>query len=156
MLKEGKEGYQPLSEFLAEAERLLAKSEDCLNHLHLISNDEEAIQCLRDSLLTLANITYARDVEPLSDFARCVHEVLDRSRNSMDLGQQVLLALKDCLTLMAWQLELVDPTSGQLNMDESEQSLLLDALALQLDQYPPRRISPGTPYQTPSISKRNI
>ena len=134
MLKEGYEGYQPLSEFLAEAEKLLAKSEDCLNHLHLISNDEEAIQCLRDSLLKLANITHARDVEPLSDFARCVHEVLDPSRNSMDLGQQVLLALKDCLTLMAWQLELIDIKTGKLSLDETEQVALIETAAQLIPQ----------------------
>jgi len=156
MLKEGNEVYQPLSELLAEAETLLAKSEDCLNHLHLISNDEEAIQCLRDSLLKLANITHARALEPLSDFARRVHEVLEPSRSAIELDQQVLLALKDCLTLMAWQLELVDPASGQLNMDDSEQSLLLDALSLQLDPHPHHRMSTGTPYETPSISKRSI
>jgi len=42
---------QRLPEFLVEAETLLAKSEECLSHLQLISNDKDAIDCMLSSLL---------------------------------------------------------------------------------------------------------
>lgn len=50
-----KEGAQRLPEFLVEAETLLAKSEECLSHLQLISNDTDAIDCMLSTLLKLAN-----------------------------------------------------------------------------------------------------
>lgn len=35
---------------------------------------------------------------------------------------------------MAWQLELIDPNDGQLNMDDSEQVMLIEELADQVSQ----------------------
>jgi len=44
--------------------------------------------------------------------------------------------LKDCFTLMAWQLELVDHTTGKLSLDSSEQTSLIEAFAFQVGQNP--------------------
>ncbi|MNC70083.1 hypothetical protein D3C75_1208580 [compost metagenome] len=62
----------------------------------------------------------------------------------MDLHDQALSALKDCLTLIAWQLELIDQKTGQLSLDESEQTILIEAFAFQVGQ---------TQYQLPVNSK---
>lgn len=52
-----------------------------------------------------------------------------RPQRSIDLNERLLEVIKGCLTLMAWQLELIDPHDGQLHMDDSEQALLIAALA---------------------------
>ena len=54
MMNDGKEWQDALPEFLLEAEMLLAKSEECLSHLHLIRNDNDAIDCMKNSLTRLA------------------------------------------------------------------------------------------------------
>lgn len=134
MRKDGHECAPPLPEFLLEAQALLAKSEDCLSHLHLIRNDEEAINCLLASLLCLAQTAARHSISPLAEFALHIHGVLKRTAHPLDLNDPILDALKSCLTLMAWQLELIDPHNGQLNLDDSEQVLLLDELTDQVAQ----------------------
>jgi len=135
MLKDGNEWYH-LPEFLVEAEMLLAKSEECLSHLHLIRNDQDAILCMLGILLKLSEKADARSIRALAEFSLQVHGILKRAQDQMDLNDQLLIALKDCLTLMAWQLELIDPVSGQLGLDQSEQAALVAALAAQVDQPP--------------------
>ncbi|AXK52967.1 hypothetical protein [Pseudomonas protegens] len=134
MLKDGHECAPPLPEFLLEAQALLAKSEDCLSHLHLIRNDEEAINCLLASLLCLAQTAARHSISPLAEFALHIHGVLKRTAHPVDLNDPILDALKSCLTLMAWQLELIDPHNGQLNLDDSEQALLINELNDQVAQ----------------------
>ncbi|AZC27754.1 hypothetical protein C4K39_6122 [Pseudomonas sessilinigenes] len=134
MLKDGHECATPLPEFLLEAQTLLAKSEDCLSHLHLIRNDEEAISCLLVSLQRLAQCAARHAISPLHEFSVHIHGLLKRPQHPLDLNDQVLESLKSCLTLMAWQLELIDPNDGQLNMDDSEQVMLIEELADQVSQ----------------------
>ncbi|QZI72498.1 hypothetical protein K5F93_09555 [Pseudomonas protegens] len=134
MLKDGHECAPPLPEFLLEAQALLTKSEDCLSHLHLIRNDEEAINCLLASLLCLAQTAARHSISPLAEFALHIHGVLKRTADPLDLNDPILDALKSCLTLMAWQLELIDPHNGQLNLDDSEQALLISELTDQVTQ----------------------
>jgi hypothetical protein len=65
----------------------------------------------------------------------------------MDLHDEALSALKDCLTLIAWQLELIDQKTGQLSLDESEQTTLIEAFAFQVGQQhfqPPVNARPFT------------
>jgi hypothetical protein len=52
----------------------------------------------------------------------------------MDLHDEALDALKNCLTLIAWQLELIDQNTGQLSLDEAEQTSLIEAFAFQVGQ----------------------
>ena len=125
---------QRFPEFLVEAETLLAKSEECLSHLQLISNDKDAIDCMLSTLLKLANKADALALGAVSEFSLHLHGLLTQVQDHVDLHAQALEALKDCFTLMAWQLELVDPSTGQLGLDESEQVSLIEAFACQVGQ----------------------
>lgn len=129
-----KDWAQRFPEFLVEAETLLAKSEECLSHLQLISNDKDAIDCMLSTLLKLAGRAEALALEAISEFSLHIYSLLNLTRDQVDLHDQALDALRDCFTLMAWQLELVDPKTGQLSLDESEQTALVDALAFQVGQ----------------------
>ncbi|KAA0983216.1 hypothetical protein FQ192_30265 [Pseudomonas sp. ANT_J12] len=147
MPNDHKEGAQRLPEFLVEAETLLAKSEECLSHLQLISNDTDAIDCMLSSLLKLANKADALALEAVSEFSLHIHGLLNHAQHHMALHEQALEALKDCFTLMAWQLELIDPATGQLSLDDSEQALLIEAFAFQVGQsrfQPPAHAKPLT------------
>ena len=124
-----KDWAQRFPEFLLEAETLLAKSEECLSHLQLISNDKDAIACMQGTLLKLAGRAEALALEAISEFSLHIYSLLNLTQDHVDLHEQALGALKDCFTLMAWQLELVDAQTGQLNLDRSEQAVLLDDLA---------------------------
>ncbi|MFZ3282029.1 hypothetical protein [Pseudomonas sp.] len=131
-----KEWTQRFPEFLVEAETLLAKSEECLSHLQLISNDKDAIDCMLSTLLKLANRAQALALEAVSEFSLHLHDLLNGAQAHVNLHEQALQALQDCFTLIAWQLELVDPRTGQLSLDESEQAALIEAFALQVSQSP--------------------
>ena len=136
MPNDRKNWSQRLPEFLTEAETLLAKSEECLSHLQLINNDKDAIDCMLSTLLKLANKADALALEAVSEFSLHIHGLLSHAQNHMELHEQALGALKDCFTLMAWQLELVDHTTGQLGLDSSEQASLIEAFAVQVGQDP--------------------
>jgi len=129
-----KDWAQRFPEFLVEAETLLAKSEECLSHLQLISNDKDAIDCMRSTLLKLAGRAEALALEAISEFSLHIHSLLDHAPESIDLHAPALDALKDCFTLMAWQIELVDHNTGQLSLDDSEQTSLIEAFAFQVGQ----------------------
>ncbi|UVM40422.1 hypothetical protein LOY28_08415 [Pseudomonas sp. B21-017] len=145
MANNPKEWAQRIPEFLVEAETLLAKSEECLSHLQLISNDKDAIDCMLSTLLKLANKADALALATVSEFSLHIHGLLSHAQNHMDLHDQALDALKDCFTLMAWQLELIDQTTGQLGLDDSEQTSLIEAFAFQVGQ---------SQFQPPSHSKQ--
>lgn len=134
MPNDRKEWALRLPEFLVEAESLLAKSEECLSHLQLISNDKDAIDCMMSSLLKLAGKADALALIAVSEFSLHIHGLLNHAQNHVDLHDQALSALKDCFTLMAWQLELIDQNTGQLGLDGSEQTSLIEAFAFQVGQ----------------------
>lgn len=146
---------QRLPEFLIEAETLLAKSEECLAHLQLISNDQDAINCMLDTLLTLANRADALALGAVSSFARSIHTVLSRTHQQIDLQHKALLALKECFTLMAWQLELVDINTGKLGLDDAEQACLLEAFIEEIGRTPLRFPVPARDYACPSLPARH-
>ncbi|WP_166224317.1 hypothetical protein [Pseudomonas atagonensis] len=140
-----KDWAQRFPEFLVEAETLLAKSEECLSHLQLISNDKDAIDCMLSTLLKLASRAEALALEAISEFSLHIYSLINVTQDHLDLHEQALDALKDCFTLMAWQLELVDQKTGQLSLDGSEQTSLIEALAFQVGQ---------SQFQRPLTSKR--
>ena len=145
-----KDWAQRFPEFLVEAETLLAKSEECLSHLQLISNDKDAIDCMRSTLLKLASRAEALALEAISEFSLHIHSLLDHAPDSIDLHAQALNALQDCFTLMAWQIELVDHNTGQLSLDSSEQTSLIEAFAFQVGQ---RQFQPSlSPRPVPLLS----
>lgn len=154
MPNDRKNWIQRFPEFLTEAETLLAKSEECLSHLQLINNDKDAIDCMLSSLLKLANKANALALEAVSEFSLHIHGLLSHAQNHMELHDQALEALKDCFTLMAWQLELVDPTTGQLGLDNSEQTSLIEAFALQVGQNPCEVLPAARPLSLLSYSQK--
>ncbi|TKK31677.1 hypothetical protein PspCFBP13528_12315 [Pseudomonas sp. CFBP13528] len=123
-----------LPEFLLEAEKLLAKSQECLTHLHLIRDDNDAIDGMKTSLAKLAEKADSLSLQAISDFSRRLQALIANARNPMQLHDQALDALHDCLTLLAWQLELIDTRTGELPLDESEQTALIATVTLQIPQ----------------------
>jgi chemotaxis protein histidine kinase CheA len=136
MTNDRKEWSRRLPQFLVEAESLLARSEECLSHLQLISNDKDAIDCILSTLLKLASKADALALAAVSEFSLHVHGLLNHAQHQADLHDQALSALKDCFTLMAWQLELIDERTGKLALDDSEQTSLIEALAFHVGHGP--------------------
>ena len=134
MMNDGKEWQDALPEFLLEAEMLLAKSEECLNHLHLIRNDNDAIDCMKNSLVKLAEKADAMALPAIGNFSRHIQDLISNAQSPMQLHDTALAALHDCLTLLAWQLELIDTRTGELPLDESEQTALIATVTLQIPQ----------------------
>ncbi|OIN52493.1 hypothetical protein BLL37_04085 [Pseudomonas azotoformans] len=123
-----------LPDFLLEAETLLAKSEECLSHLHLIRDDSDAIDCMKASLAKLAEKADSLALQVISEFSRHIQYLIANAASPMQLHDQALDALHACLTLLAWQLELIDVRTGELSMDESEQATLIATVTLQIPQ----------------------
>ena len=134
MMNSANEWQTALPEFLLEAEMLLAKSEECLNHLHLIRNDSDAIDCMKTSLAKLAEKADGLALQAISEFSRHIQYLIANAASPMELHDQALDALHDCLTLLAWQLELIDSRTGELALDESEQTTLIATVTLQIPQ----------------------
>jgi len=134
MMNDGNEWQSALPEFLSEAEKLLTKSEECLSHLHLIRNDSDAIDCMKTSLIKLAEKADCLALQAISEFSRHIQDVIANAENPLQLHDQALDALHDCLTLLAWQLELIDAKTGQLPLDREEQIQLLDTVTLHIPQ----------------------
>ncbi|QXI30287.1 hypothetical protein [Pseudomonas vanderleydeniana] len=129
----GKERQANLPEFLVEAETLQTKMQECCQHLELIRNDRDAIDCLLTALHKLGGRADVLGVRCMAKFSRHIHEVLSYAPERLNLHEGALQALQDCLTLLAWQLELIDPHTGQLGLDDSEQAELIAALAAQTE-----------------------
>jgi hypothetical protein len=134
MMNDGNEWHLALPEFLLEAEKLLAKSEECLSHLHMIRNDSDAIDCMKISLTRLAEQADCLALQAISEFSRHIHYLIANAENPLQLHDQALDALHNCLTLLAWQLELIDAKTGKLALDESEQTTLIATVTLQIPQ----------------------
>lgn len=149
-----KDWAQRLPEFLVEAEALLAKSEECLSHLQLIRNDKDAIDCMMSSLLKLASKADALALVAVSEFSLHIHGLLNHAQHHVDLHNPALDALKDCFTLIAWQLELIDQNTGQLGLDGSEQTSLIEAFAFQVGQSQFHPTAHSKPFRLVSFSER--
>lgn len=117
-----------LQDFLGDAHLLLSRGQECLQHFRLIGEDADASHCL---ILTLASLRdKARYVEQLqiADFCEALRVLLDPVEHRKRLHGAALGILEACLCLLAWQVELIDPYSGTLNLDADEQCELLDSL----------------------------
>ncbi|MFO2464028.1 hypothetical protein OOJ96_10235 [Pseudomonas sp. 15FMM2] len=133
-MNDGKEWQDTLPAFLLEAEMLLAKSEECLSHLHLIRNDNDAIECMKNSLTKLAEKADAMALGAISTLSRHIQGLINNAQSPLQLHDEALNALHDCLTLVAWQLELIDARTGKLSLDDSEQTTLIAAAAQLIPQ----------------------
>lgn len=134
MMNSSNEWQTSLPAFLLEAEALLAKSEECLSHLHLIRNDNDAIDCMKINLIKLAEKADSLALQAISEFSRHIQYLITNAASPLQLHDQALDALHDCLTLLAWQLELIDIRTGELSLDDSEQSSLIATATLQIPQ----------------------
>ena len=134
MMNSANEWQTALPEFLLEAEMLLAKSEECLNHLHLIRNDSDAIDCMKTSLAKLAEKADGLALQAISEFSRHIQYLIANAVSPVQLHDHALDALHDCLTLLAWQLELIDIRTGELGLDDSEQTSLIATVTSQIPQ----------------------
>lgn len=134
MMNDGKEWQLALPEFLLEAEMLLAKSEECLSHLHLIRNDSDAIDCMKASLIKLSDKSEALALRAISEFSRHIQYLISNAASPLQLHDEALDALHNCLTLLAWQLELIDTKTGKLSLDETEQIVLIATVVQHIPQ----------------------
>ncbi|GFM81646.1 hypothetical protein PSCICN_23380 [Pseudomonas cichorii] len=116
-------------QFLEDSLALLYKSEECVSHLEMIVDDEDAIESLLTNLLKLSHEAQNASIECLADFSRQLRQWLTEARQCEGFSQEVLNTLKSCLALMSWQLELIDPQTGELPLDSEEQQELLAKLA---------------------------
>lgn len=126
--------YGAVQDFLQDAQALLSRSQECLLHLDLIDNDPDACLCLNESLETLAQRAHLLGLVEVAHYTFTLQQLLAPACGERHLHGEALPALKACLTLLAWQLELVDPISGRLGLDTEEQQVLLGELAAALGQ----------------------
>ncbi|WP_412460334.1 histidine kinase [Pseudomonas sp. SC11] len=133
-MERGPSNSDVLREFLPDAQALLKRAQECLQHLALIGNDPDACRCLDECLHTLAQGASASGMREISCYSTVLRQLLQPSCEGCRLPSGALSALAECLDLLDWQLELVDPHTGQLHLDGTEQQLLVGALASALDQ----------------------
>ena len=125
---DGNEWHQLHREFLIDSEILISRANECVQHLELIGNDPDAIDCLLSLLQQVAEKARQVGVELVSAFAGQLRAVLHRICASGPLSLELIACLKQCVALLAWQVELIEPDTGLLPLDEAEQRSLLDRL----------------------------
>jgi chemotaxis protein histidine kinase CheA len=118
-----------LAEFLQDAHALLNRLNECHSHLEMIGNDPDAALGLCSALETLAARARGLDIDELADFSSKIYRLLDTAQARSRLQDTPLKTLSACLTHLAWQLELIDPRTGRLDLDSEEQTVLVEALA---------------------------
>lgn len=122
-----------LADFLIEAQVLLTTAEECLTHLRLIHHDEDAIDCIVKTLSKLERRAKALTIAPIAGFCQTLRNLLRQARNLGALHEPAVEILKDCFSLLAWHVELIDPHTGQLTLDDSEQKLLITSFTEQIE-----------------------
>ncbi|WP_085625506.1 MULTISPECIES: histidine kinase [unclassified Pseudomonas] len=123
-----------LQGFLLDAQVLLTQAQECLQHLELIDNDPDACRCLDNALDSLARQATHLGLREVAHYTTALQQLLAPACHSGCLQREALPAVGACLTLLAWQLELVDPCTGRLNLDIGEQLVLLGELAKVVQQ----------------------
>lgn len=116
-------------QFIVDSQALLYKLEECISHLELIGDDEDAVTCLIATFGKLDTQAREAGVGSIETFCGRLASVLSAHGTGQPLANEALTILKNCLTLVAWQLELIDPRTGELPLDSDEQQELLDGLA---------------------------
>ncbi len=132
----GKERPLALADFLVEAQVLLTTAEECLSHLGLIRDDEDAINCMLFTLLKLEQRAHALKVTPIAEFCGTLSQLLNQAKAYGGLNHKTVETFQDCFILLAWQLELVDLNTGSLALDDTEQKRLVATLAEHIESEP--------------------
>ena len=122
----GNEWQHLHGDFLCDTPVLLNRADECLSHLELISDDKDAVECLLVTLQQIAGKADAAGVSGVAGFARQLRYLLYFAGAAGRLPPKSLLSLRQCLALLSWQVELVDPLTGLLLLDEAEQQELLE------------------------------
>lgn len=117
-----------LQDFLGDAQSLLNRAQECLQHFQLIGEDADASDCLIHTLGTLRDKARDQELAQVADFCVQLCTLLDPVERRNRLHGPALGIIEACLCLLAWQVELVDPCDGTLNLDVAEQQELLDSL----------------------------
>lgn len=143
-----------LPDFLVDAQAMLNKLQECLNHLELICNDQDAADCLVSTLESLSQRAQGLALNEVAAFCQQLQQLLGVARPRNRLAGPTLKALNECLTLLAWQLELIDPRTGQLSLDSDEQAALVHALAVSID--PEQSPAPHLPTHTGQQAGRQV
>ncbi|SEJ81879.1 hypothetical protein [Pseudomonas sp. NFR16] len=122
----GNEWHQLHGDFLSETQLLMCRADECLSHLELIGDDRDAIECLLTTLQQLAGKADTAAVDSVAGFARQLRYLLYFASAAGRLQPKALLSLRQCISLMSWQIELIDPLDGSLPLDDGEQRDLLE------------------------------
>lgn len=122
----GNEWHELHDDFLSGTQDLIARADECFSHLEMISDDRDAMECLLTTLQQIAGKADAACVQTVAGFARQLRYLLYFACAAGHLQPQALFSLRQCFSLLSWQVELVDPYSGQLPLDEQEQRELLE------------------------------
>lgn len=117
-----------LQDFLGDAHQLLSRGQECLQHFQLIGEDADASHCLIHTLASLRVKAQHCEQTQIASFCEQLCAVLDPATHRRQLHGPALSILEACLCLLAWQVELIDPYSGTLDLDAEEQRELLDSL----------------------------
>lgn len=117
-------------EFIGDAQRLLSRCQECFAHLQLIADDSDALECLLDSLSRLSQQAAHARIGCMAVLCQDMRRPLDIALPNQRLNDETLAVLEKCLTLLAWQLELIDLRTGLLPLDDGEQTWLLAQLAV--------------------------
>lgn len=123
-----------LQGFLLDAQVLLTQAQECLQHLELIDNDLDACRCLENALDSLARQATRLGLREVAHYTTALQQLLAPACHGACLQRAALPAIGACLTLLAWQLELVDTRTVRLNLDIGEQLVLLGELAKVVQQ----------------------
>lgn len=133
-----------LPDFLVDAHVLLSRAQECLSHLDLIGHDTDACDCLLTTLALLAQRAQAHAQPQIAEFCQQLCHQLEPEQSRHRL-HSALPTLQACLSLLAWQLELIDPRTGLLFLDNHEQLGLLSELESTFKRLPASPTSLATP-----------
>lgn len=128
-MRNGNEWLRLHAGFLSDSHKLMCRAGDCLEHLAMISDDPDAMEGLLTALKQLAAQAFTHGIETLYEFAQELSGLISLATAAGHLHPAARLTLEHCMALMGWQLELIDPHTGSLALDDSEQRSLLGVFA---------------------------
>jgi hypothetical protein len=154
-MRNGNEWLRLHAGFLSDSRTLMCRAGDCLDHLALISDDRDAMEGLLTALQQLAGQAFIHGIETLYEFAQELSGLISLATAAGHLHPAARLTLEHCLALMGWQLELIDPHTGSLPLDDSEQRALLGVFACLCELGKHQDSQPGAPELVASAQRRS-